>query len=386
MKEVEYMHCTWKKILELTMAFILIAGSGLYLWHTEHVYASMTGEMKKELPGPEEYKDVRIYRKSSDTEEMLAGARFLLMEWSEKEGRYVELMTLEEGLDKEGDPFYYNADPFRNSRDNLGRYQIREIEDPPGCVPVKEPWIFTIGQDTKISTHTFTNSLQKVSLELEKKGDDGELLPGVVLQVKAAEDIYAPWASDETSDKYSSLLVAKGTVVDTLMTDEEGIARSTQGNELYVGEYLIQEMEGAEGYLLNPEPHKITLRYSSEIKDAVISYTASLVNPKMKPSMAVAILADHTVSPSGTKVKMNPAAGRYEEKKISGIYAAGERVDFKVTVTNTGNTDLYELRLADSMDSVNEDGGYFLKDFVEEDSCRFELPREGYFISSRGFR
>ncbi len=386
-----------KIILGLTMALMLIAGSSFCLWHTEYAYASMTGKMKDELTLekkiPEahagssdietEEKSVRTYVKSSDTGEMLAGARFLLMEWSEKKGKYVELMTLEEGTDKEGDPFYYNAEPFRNSMDNLGRYQVREIQAPPGCVPAEEPWIFTIGQDTKISTHTFTGSLQKVSLELEKKGDDGELLPGIVLQIKAAEDICAPRASDEASDKYSSLLVAKGTVVDTLITDEDGIARSTQGKELYVGEYLIREMEGAEGYLLNPEPHKITLRYSTEIKDAVIPYTASFINPKIKPSMAVAKLADHTMNPFGAEVKMNQAAGRYVEKKISGIYAPGETVDFKVTVTNTGNTGLYELRLSDTIYSVNEDGGYSLKDYVEKDSSRFEIPREGYFVSSR---
>ena len=327
---------------------------------------------------------VKAYKRSSDTGEFLAGAEFMLYEWSEKEGEYMELMTLTEGKDEKGDICYYNAVSFRNTMDNLGRYKVLETKAPAGCLLAHDAWEFTMGEETREVVHTFDNSLQKVALEILKKGEDGKLLPDVVFQVKAAEDIYAPWASEDSVDKASSLLVSKGTVVDTVTTDEEGIARSSEGHELYIGEYLVEEIQGAKDYILDTEPHRITPEYASEIKEAVIVHQITVTNPRMQPAMAVAKLADRTVNPSGESVKFNRTTGRYVEKKADGIYNSQEPVDFTITVTNTGNVDLYDLKLVDSMDQLSEEQGYSLKEYVEEEASFFEIPREGYYVSAKG--
>ena len=336
----------------------------------------------REKENPEN--SVKAYKKSSDTGEYLGGAAFTLYEWSEKEGEYKQLMPLTEGKDEKGEICYYNAASFRNTMDNLGRYKLLETKAPAGCLLAQEAWEFTMGEETEKVVHTFDNDLQKVSLEILKKGEDGALLPEVIFQVKAAEDIYAPWAEKDSEDRSSALLVSKGTVVDTITTDGEGIARSTEGHELYVGEYLVEEIQGAAGYKLNMEPQRITLDYSTEIKEPVILHRITVTNPKMQPAMAVAKLADRTVNSSGEAVDFNRAAGRYVEEKVDGIYQSGENVDFTITVTNTGNVDLLDLKLVDSMDELNEEQGYSLKEFVEEDSSCFQIPKEGYYVSAKG--
>ena len=336
----------------------------------------------REKENPEN--SVKAYKKSSDTGEYLGGAAFTLYEWSENEGEYVQLMSLTEGKDEKGEICYYNAASFRNTMDNLGKYKLLETKAPAGCLLAHDAWEFTMGEETEKVVHTFDNDLQKIALEILKKGEDGALLPAVIFQVKAAEDIYAPWAAENSEDKSSSLLVSKGTVVDTITTDGEGIARSTEGHELYVGEYLVEEIQGAEGYILNIEPQRITLDYSTEIKEPVIVHRITVTNPRMQPSMAVAKLADRTVNSYGDDVKFNRTTGRYVEEKVDGIYHSGEVVDFSINVTNTGNVDLLDLKLEDTMDELNEEQGYCLKEFVEEDSSGFQIPKEGYYVSVKG--
>lgn len=55
-------------------------------------------------------------------------------------------------------------------------------------------------------------------------------LPGAVYEIRAAEDIITP---DGT------LRASKGEVVDTVTTDETGLAKS---KELYLGKYEVQEI------------------------------------------------------------------------------------------------------------------------------------------------
>jgi len=384
----------WSPAVNEKWSSLIPSLTDLLLLEKESVLAEKLDKQDKEVsdrilwntPKENPENSVKVYKQSSDTEEFLSGAEFELQEWSKKEEKYLKLMTLTPGTDDDGNPYYYNGDSFMNTMDNLGRYRVVETKAPAGCLLNQEPRTFTMGEETKEFSHTFVNDLQKVRLTLEKKGDDGALLPDVTFRIKAAEDIYAPWASDGKDDKASALLTAKGTVVDTIVTDGEGTAVSTEGHELYVGEYLVEETEGAEGYLISSEPHRISLDYSSEIKDPVILYQTTLTNQKMKPAMAVAKLADRTLNREGQAVKMNKETGRYVQEKIAGGYSAGENVDFTITVTNTGNTDLYNLKLLESMDTINEDQGYALKDFVREDSIRYEIPKEGYLLSSRGNR
>ena len=326
-------------------------------------------------------KAVEVYKKSSDTGELLSGAEFLLYEWSEKDQSYHKLMKLTQGLDAKGQIYYYNATAFENTLDNLGHYKVEESKAPQGCILSADAWTFTFDEESEKVSYTFKNALQKVLLEIEKEGEAEEKLSGVVFQIKAAEDIYAPWAEGDSGDEAdSALLVKKGTLVDTVTTDEDGVARSTDGQELYVGPYLIEEIEGADGYIMDTEPHKVTLHYEEEVKKLTTTYRTTISNKKMQPSMAVAKLADHTLNEAGQEVAYDQKTGRYTEKKIAGSYKGQEWIDYTITVSNTGNVDLYEIRLEDSMDEIVEDG-YALKDFILEDSAGFDIPKAGYYLS-----
>ena len=64
-------------------------------------------------------------------------------------------------------------------------------------------------------------------------------LAGAVYEITAAEDIITP---DGT------LRYAKGEVVDTVTTDENGLAKS---KELYLGRYTVVEITAPEGMVIN---------------------------------------------------------------------------------------------------------------------------------------
>ena len=83
--------------------------------------------------------------------------------------------------------------------------------------------------------------------QYEKRG-----LPGAVYEVVAAEDIITP---DGTVRNH------KGDVVDTIITDENGIAMSC---ELYLGEYEVREVTAPNGMVLNPESRFVELVYAGQ--------------------------------------------------------------------------------------------------------------------------
>ena len=77
-------------------------------------------------------------------------------------------------------------------------------------------------------------------------------LEGAVFEVRAKTDIKTP---DGT------LKLSAGEVADTVTTGSDGSAVS---KALYLGEYEVVETTAPEGYLLDTEPHAVTLRYKDQ--------------------------------------------------------------------------------------------------------------------------
>lgn len=77
-------------------------------------------------------------------------------------------------------------------------------------------------------------------------------VPGSVFAIYADEDIYTP---DGT------LRSAKGTLEDTIESDENGIAVS---KELYLGRYKIVEIQAAPGTVLDSTPLYAKLSYAGQ--------------------------------------------------------------------------------------------------------------------------
>lgn len=88
-------------------------------------------------------------------------------------------------------------------------------------------------------------------------------------------------------------------------------------------------------------------------------------------SVSVGILANKT---KGRKI--NEKTGRYEGTATEGTYQTGDEIDYTVTVTNTGKSDLYNVRLEDILSDK-------LKEIVEEDAG-FVIPETGEVTTKNG--
>lgn len=88
-------------------------------------------------------------------------------------------------------------------------------------------------------------------------------------------------------------------------------------------------------------------------------------------SVSVGILANKT---KGRKI--NEKTGRYEGTATEGTYQTGDEIDYTVTVTNTGKSDLYNVRLEDILSDK-------LKGMVEEDTG-FVIPETGEVTTKNG--
>lgn len=358
--------------------------------------ATVTNHNVKVEPGA-----VKVYKKSKDTGAYLSGAEFMLYAWSESAGAYKELSLLKEETE-EGRSVYKNEKALKNTMDNLGKYKITEKKAPKGCILTGQEWLFTLSEKTKadgsnivfVDSQTerkqtgalvYKNPLQKAQLLIVKRDDVGESVSGATFTVKAAEDIYAPW--DQAEEKPldgAQPLVSKGTVVDSITTGEDGIGQSTKGAELYIGKYTVQETGGAPEHIKGEETYEVALSYGLDPTNALVTYRLDASNTKMRPSFSVAKLADRTVNEAGEAVAFDKKTGRYTESKQAGTYGKAESVDYAITVTNTGNVPLYDVKLTDDMDTKNEKYGQALSAYADMETATFVVPTSGKFKSEQG--
>ena len=159
-------------------------------------------------------------------------------------------------------------------------YSIVEVQAPYGYVLDGTPVYFDVTEDNSTEESGVTvikvnkpNTAQKGTITVEKTGEvfsgvnvsgseDTEViyqpvyetagLEGAVYEICAAEDVYTP---DGT------LRYIKGTVVDTVITDGDGFAKS---RELYLGKYEVREITAPYGMVLNGEIHIAELVYAGQ--------------------------------------------------------------------------------------------------------------------------
>ena len=149
-----------------------------------------------------------------------------------------------------------------------GNYEIIEQCTAYGYVLSAEPVAFKVDGTKTTVTVEKHNMPQKGIIRLTKNGEifssvieaDGLYQPvfadgglaGAVYEITAAEDIITP---DGT------LRYAKGAVVDTVTTDENGSAAS---KPLYLGKYTVRETKAPYGMVLNDEAKSVELTYAGE--------------------------------------------------------------------------------------------------------------------------
>ena len=172
-----------------------------------------------------------------------------------------------------------------------GNYEIIEQCTAYGYVLDSAPIAFKVdGVKTVVTVEKF-NMPQKGIIRISKSGEIffsavetggvyslvfvDKNLAGATYEITAAEDIVTP---DGT------LRYAKGTVVDTVTTDENGVAES---KALYLGKYTASETKAPYGMVLNGTPKTVELTYAGETVE-VTETAAEFYNERQKAALSLA--------------------------------------------------------------------------------------------------
>lgn len=145
----------------------------------------------------------------------------------------------------------------------LGKYEVQETKAPEGYLLNTQKYpveLIYADQTTEIvyGDVTVPNQPAKGQIEILKKDEEtGNLLSGAEFTVTAAEDITTP---DGT------VRAEKGTVVDTIVTDTTGIARS---KELYLGKYVVKETKQPIGFIRPNQTWDVELKYADQKTELV---------------------------------------------------------------------------------------------------------------------
>lgn len=172
-----------------------------------------------------------------------------------------------------------------------GNYEIIEQCTAYGYVLDSSPIAFKVDGEKTIVTVEKFNMPQKGIIRISKSGEiffsavetdsvyslvfADKNLAGATYEITAAEDIITP---DGT------LRYAKGTVVDTVTTDENGSAAS---KPLYLGKYSVRETKAPYGMVLNGTPKTVELTYAGETVE-VTETAAEFYNERQKAALSLA--------------------------------------------------------------------------------------------------
>ena len=257
-------------------------------------------------------------------------------------------------------------------------YSIVEVQAPYGYVLDGTPVYFDVTEDHSTEESGVTvikvnkpNTAQKGTITVEKTGEvfsgvnvsgseDTEVtyqpvyetagLEGAVYEIRAAEDVYTP---DGT------LRYIKGTVVDTVITDEDGFAKS---RELYLGKYEVREITAPYGMVLNSEVHIAELVYAGQ-NISVTETAASFFNERQRVEIGlVKVLEKNEIFNIGTNGEM---------KNISfGLFAAEEIVSASGTsIPADGLIEIITLN-EDGTAKIKTDlpiGNYYVKELATDE-------------------
>ena len=195
--------------------------------------------------------------------------------------------------------FYTNKEGYLITPEKLpyGDYTLKEVQAPYGYVLDDTPIPFVISQENA-STDTGVTVVKVKAKDIAQKGvinitKTGEIfssveenkgvytpkysvgnLKGAVFEIYAAEDI-------TTLD--GTVRYEQGTLVDTVTTDDDGVAKS---KELYLGKYTVIEKTAPNGYVHNGTKYDVELTYAGQ-NVSVTSTDISVYNDRQKVSVSL---------------------------------------------------------------------------------------------------
>ena len=195
--------------------------------------------------------------------------------------------------------FYTNKEGYLITPEKLpyGDYTLKEVQAPYEYVLDDTPIPFVISQENA-STDTGVTVVKVKAKDMAQKGvinitKTGEVfssveenngvytpkysvgnLKGAVFEVYAAEDI-------TTLD--GTVRYEQGTLVDTITTDDDGVAKS---KELYLGKYTVIEKTAPNGYVHNAAKYDAELTYAGQ-NVSVTSTELSVYNERQKVAVSL---------------------------------------------------------------------------------------------------
>lgn len=263
------------------------------------VYISKDGQTYRYLANNRNFESyIKIVKVDAETGKVipLAGAGFRLYRPDgsliTQTFTYPEVTTI--------DTFYTNSDGYLITPEKLEYgtgYSLVEVSAPYGYTLNSEPVYFDVTADNATEENAVTvveitkpNTAQKGVIRISKSGEvfssvteaDGIYQPvfavkglaGAVYEITAAEDIITP---DGT------LRYAAGEVVDTVTTDESGLAES---KPLYLGKYEVREITAPTGYVLNTEVYTAELVYAGQEVE-ITETAADFCNERQKAAVSL---------------------------------------------------------------------------------------------------
>ena len=263
------------------------------------VYISKDGQTYRYLANNRNFESyIKIVKVDAETGKVipLAGAGFRLYRPDgsliTQTFTYPEVTTI--------DTFYTNSDGYLITPEKLEYgtgYSLVEVSAPYGYTLNSEPIYFDVTADNATEENAVTvvevtkpNTAQKGVIRISKSGEvfysvteaDAIYQPvfavkglaGAVYEITAAEDIITP---DGT------LRYAAGEVVDTVTTDETGLAES---KPLYLGKYEVREITAPTGYVLNTEVHTAELVYAGQEVE-ITETAADFCNERQKAAVSL---------------------------------------------------------------------------------------------------
>ena len=195
--------------------------------------------------------------------------------------------------------FYTNKEGYLITPEKLpyGDYTLKEVQAPYGYVLDDTPIPFSISQENS-STDTGVTVVKVKARDVAQKGVINITKTGEIFSsVEENKGVYTPkysisnlkgaifeiYAAEDITTLDGTVRYEQGTLVDTITTDDDGVAKS---KELYLGKYTVIEKTAPNGYVHNAAKYDAELTYAGQ-NVFVTSTDLSVYNDRQKISVSL---------------------------------------------------------------------------------------------------
>ena len=195
--------------------------------------------------------------------------------------------------------FYTNKEGYLITPEKLpyGDYTLKEVQAPYGYVLDDTPIPFSISQENS-STDTGVTVVKVKARDVAQKGVINITKTGEIFSsVEENKGVYTPkysisnlkgaifeiYAAEDITTLDGTVRYEQGTLVDTITTDDDGVAKS---KELYLGKYTVIEKTAPNGYVNNATKYDAELTYAGQ-NVSVTSTDLSVYNERQKVSVSL---------------------------------------------------------------------------------------------------